>query len=161
MKKTIVILTLLTSFSSYADLELNIKARGMGLSAIGVYASTSTSFFCTHLNGDFQRVPKVMDKQILVNNTGSLNQINVVENLHDNCQSSLKGVSLKVHHPKINPEQARIEINASNLSQEQNNQKIIFKKFTSPYGDFYGVEDSAQILVGPEGIVNAEILLQE
>jgi hypothetical protein len=102
-----------------------------------------------------------MDKQILVNNTGSLNQINVVENLHDNCQSTLKGVSLKVHHPKINPEQTRIEINASNLSQEQNNQKIIFKKFTSPYGDFYGVEGSAQILVGPEGIVNAEILLQE
>jgi hypothetical protein len=163
MKKLIIVLTLLTSFSSFADLVINVKTGdGITLSSVGVYASTSGSFFCTHLNGDFERVPKIFDQNIAVNTHGTSNQINVVENLTDNCRSELKGLSLKVHHPKINLDHSTIQINPSNVPQDQNLQKFVYKKIASPYGDFYALEGlNSQLLVGPGGKINAEITIEE
>lgn len=162
MKKIIVALTLLASFSAYADLVLNIKiAADMKLTTVGVYASTSNGFFCSHLNGDLERVPKTFDRDIAINSSGASNQIIIAENLNDRCRSELKGVAIKVNHPK-NTDQVRLELVSSKINQDQNDQKIIFVKFPSPYGDVYApYGENRNILVGPNGIAQVDISSEE
>jgi hypothetical protein len=86
----------------------------------------------------------------------------VVEILNNSCRSELKGLSVKVIHPKIDSAQGSLEINATNANQDQNIQKLVYKKITSPYGDFYAIGGgNDHILVGPNGIANAEISIEE
>ncbi len=161
MKKIILALTLLSSYSAFADIALTIKtSEGITLNAVGVYASTSRSLFCTRLNGDFERVPKVADLNIVVNRSGAISNIAVEENQENFCRSELKGLSVRVIHSKISQDNATLEVVASPNNQDQVVQKIVFKKFNSPFGDFYGTT-THDILVGPNGIVKAEINLVE
>jgi hypothetical protein len=142
---------------------LRIKtAADMKLSSVGVYASTSTALFCTRFGEGFERVPKVLEQNQEIKNAGNFNQINVVEILNNSCRSELKGLSVKVIHPKIDSAQGSLEINATNANQDQNIQKLVYKKITSPYGDFYAIGGgNDHILVGPNGIANAEISIEE
>lgn len=164
MKKIIATVVLLTSFSSFADLVLNLKTNeSIKLNAAGVYASTRNSFSCTRTifsDGKLERIPKTFDQNIVVVNSGDITQVNIDENLDDRCRSELKGLSIKVNHPKISEQFKSVNVLNTNIDQDQKDQEIIFKKFYSPYGDFYSSGD-ASILVGPNGLAHAEISIEE
>lgn len=146
-------------------MTLNIKAKdGIQLSAKGVYVTSSVSLFCTHTSfpdWSMQHLPNVVEKDIAVAVSGDANRINVDKVLNDNCRSYLRGLIIFAAHARIMPEYSRIDVLQNDADQGNAVQKVVFRKFESPYiGTFYSSGD-ANILVGPNGVANAEVSLQK
>lgn len=163
MKKILAALCLLTSFASLADISLTIKTPAdMSLKAIGVYVSSSTSFFCSQGGEGFERHPKIKDRELEVLRSGNSNKIIALEQLGDRCGMELQGFGLYVIHPKVGKIADRLELADSNENQDQKIQQIKFVKIASPYGDFFAPKESGnKILVGPNGAAKVEISLVE
>ena len=154
----------LKAAASAEALSLNIKARdGIRLKTIVVYMSSSDSLSCTHASysdGAYNRVPNVFDKEIPAAVSGELNRIKIGMTLNDNCRSQAVGMAIEAVHPAIPEDSNRIAISLSASNQDSLVQRIIFTQYNSPYiGIFYGSQD-AKVVVGPNGLANAEISLQ-
>ena len=146
-------------------ITLNIKAKdGIQLSAKAVYMASSGSPSCTHVSfsdGSMQHLPNVFDKQIPVEISGETVRLKAEAVLADSCRSQLKGLALQAVHPKIPEQFGRIEVVRTSIDQGNAVQKVVFKKFDSPYiGTFYSSGDG-KIRVGPNGAANAEVSLQK
>lgn len=144
---------------------LNIKAKdGIKLSAKAVYLSSSNSFFCTHASfsdGSLERLPNILEKAIAVTASGEVTSIKIDRTLNDSCRSQLKGLSLQATHPKITPDLSKFDVLQSDTDQDALVQKVLFKKRTSPYIGVFYAPGTDTILVGPNGVANAEVSLQE
>jgi len=154
----------LKAAASAEVISLNIKARdGIRLRTKVVYMSSSDSLSCTHASfsdGVYNRVPNVFDKEIPAAVSGEMNRIKIGVTLNDNCRSRAVGMAIEAVHPAIPEGSDRIEISLSASNQDSVVQQIIFNQYNSPYiGIFYGSQD-AKVVVGPNGLANAEVSLQ-
>ena len=168
MKKLLMTLsTVLASTSAFADLSLTIKtADGLNLKATGVYLTTSEKLGCQRLSmadGKLEMLPKAQDKNIQIQKLNNTNVLTVDGTLKDRCESELNGFSFKVIHPSISETSARISVIESPENQANKVQKVIYKKYESPFsGTFYGLsEEESRVLVGPNGEANIEISLEQ
>jgi len=154
----------LKAAASAEALSLNIKARdGIRLKTKVVYMSSSDSLSCTHASfsdGVYNRVPNVFDMEISAAVSGEMNRIKIGMTLNDNCRSQAVGMAIEAVHPAIPEDSNRIAISLSASNQDSLVQRIIFTQYNSPYiGIFYGSQD-AKVVVGPNGLANAEVSLQ-
>lgn len=143
-----------------AVLEI-VSQENISLRATGTYQATAHGFGCfqtSFSDGHMESLPKVFDQELPVAASPNGGVVTVATKL-SNCQSALRGLTLRVSGPKIDRDFNAIGLEFSDVNQDAV-QRIVFKKIQSPWTGVSWTTSGKSILVGPNGKAKAEILLE-
>ncbi len=163
MKKVLLLLTCLASFSAMADMSIEIKAsEDFKISSYGLYRSTVKSQQCTDLifTGKLIRELKIQERHMSVKTADLFSQVDARENLKDRCKSELFTLIVKANHPKIVEAFRELTVVSSGVNLDDKVQRIVYKKVRTEHGLYYATQINS-ILVGPNGLARVEISIDK